>query len=214
MEKISKERICFMVGSFLIVFCAALFMNVSELAQNNAEIREEIAEIKEEIIEEKQTNQEKKEKIEEMNNNIEKMKKEVEEKEADIKKVKSEKEEIEAELEAEKREVEQLASRGERVTTMKAEITAYAPLCPQAKAGWDYCGDPSVTASGDRVEPGRTIAAPERFPFGTEVKINGKWYEVQDRGGAIVGNKLDVAVHSTDEALEWGRRTKEVKIRY
>jgi 3D (Asp-Asp-Asp) domain-containing protein len=42
---------------------------------------------------------------------------------------------------------------------------------------------------------------------------NGKPVKVLDRGGAIKGNKLDAFFHTHQEALEWGVRYLDVKVR-
>ncbi len=66
------------------------------------------------------------------------------------------------------------------------------------------------TASGTRCKSGRTIAAPSRFAFGTKLMFNGNVYTVEDRGGAIVNNVLDLYVDSESEAVKWGVRYMEV----
>ena len=87
------------------------------------------------------------------------------------------------------------------------EMTAYAPLDPEAVEGMCYAGDPNVTASGERVEIGTTIAAGPGLPFGTRVYIPGYGYRVvQDRGGAIGNGNIDLAVASRAEAYEIGRQ--------
>ena len=91
--------------------------------------------------------------------------------------------------------------------------TAYAPLDPAAVAGMCYSGDPRVTASGRRTEPGVTIAAPRNIPFGTWIHIQDLgWRRVDDRGGKIRGNRLDLCVQTQKEALRWGRRRVRVHI--
>jgi 3D (Asp-Asp-Asp) domain-containing protein len=50
------------------------------------------------------------------------------------------------------------------------------------------------------------------LPFGTKVIIDGNTYIVQDRGGAIKGNRIDLYFDSHQEALNFGRQTKEVTI--
>lgn len=62
------------------------------------------------------------------------------------------------------------------------------------------------TASGTKCKSGRTIAAPSRFAFGTKLMFNGNVYTVEDRGGAIVNNVLDLYVDSESEAIQWGVR--------
>lgn len=92
------------------------------------------------------------------------------------------------------------------------EITAYAPLDPNAVDGWDYEGNPNVTANGSKTTIGHTIAADTSIlPFGTKVWVEGfGWREVQDRGGLIKGKKIDVAVSSLDEAYKFGRQEKVI----
>lgn len=86
------------------------------------------------------------------------------------------------------------------------KITAY---CSCAKC----CGKTTgITASGTRATAGRTIAAPARFAFGTKLSLNGKVYTVEDRGGAINGNRIDLYVNSHAEALAWGVRYLPVSV--
>ena len=86
------------------------------------------------------------------------------------------------------------------------KITAY---CPCAKC----CGKATGrTASGTRATAGRTVAASSQFSFGTKLNIGGHTYTVEDRGGAINGNKLDIYVNSHSEALRWGVRYLPVNV--
>ena len=86
------------------------------------------------------------------------------------------------------------------------EVTAYAPLDPRAKEGMCYSGDPRVTTSGTRTQPGLTIAAGPSIPFGTKVFIQGHgWREVHDRGPAITDNHIDICVWTREEAFAIGR---------
>ena len=92
-------------------------------------------------------------------------------------------------------------------------LTAYAPLDPRAVEGVCYSGDPTITASGERVEPGVTIAAGRNIPFGTRVWIEGHGMGVvQDRGGRIGSNNLDLAVWTRAEAYQIGRQQARVLI--
>ncbi len=85
--------------------------------------------------------------------------------------------------------------------------TAYAPMCPEAIAGWDYCCDPTVTASGRRSQVGTSIAASRMLPFGTRVYIHGVGERVvHDRGSAIGIGKIDIMMDTKKEALRWGRQ--------
>lgn len=71
-----------------------------------------------------------------------------------------------------------------------------------------------ITASGDRVQEGVTIAAPSWVPIGARIYIPalGKMFVVQDRGGAIKGNRLDLYMENRKEALKFGVQVLEVEI--
>ena len=80
------------------------------------------------------------------------------------------------------------------------KVTAY---CSCAKC----CGKTNgITASGTHATANRTIATPSTFAFGTKVVINGTTYTVEDRGGAIQGNRIDIYMNSHAEALAFGVR--------
>lgn len=85
--------------------------------------------------------------------------------------------------------------------------TAY---CPCKKC----CGKTDgITASGVKATEGRTIAADiKKLPFGTSVYIDGHKYTVEDRGGAIKGNRIDIYFDTHAEALQYGRRKVELFI--
>lgn len=70
-----------------------------------------------------------------------------------------------------------------------------------------------VTASGTRAKPG-TIAADTRlYPFGTVMYVEGYGYgRVEDRGGDIKGNRIDLFFRSHRAAQRWGRRRVRVKV--
>jgi len=66
-----------------------------------------------------------------------------------------------------------------------------------------------TTANGTRTHWG-TIAAPKGWSFGEQYTIDqlpGTTFTVEDRGGAISGNRIDIWFSSHSEALTWGRRT-------
>jgi 3D (Asp-Asp-Asp) domain-containing protein len=86
-------------------------------------------------------------------------------------------------------------------------ITAY---CPCQKC----CGKTDgITASGEKAVQGVTIATDKSIPFGTKIYIDGVGERiVQDRGGAIKGNRIDLYFNDHQSALEFGRQTKEVTI--
>ena len=69
------------------------------------------------------------------------------------------------------------------------------------------------TASGVRAV-GRICAAPPEYPFGTVLDVEGMGeYVVQDRGGVIKGNKLDLLFPTHGEAEKFGRKTLKVRIK-
>lgn len=86
------------------------------------------------------------------------------------------------------------------------KITAY---CSCAKC----CGKTTGrTASGTQATAGRTVAAPAKFAFGTKLNIGGHIYTVEDRGGAIQGNRIDIYVNSHSAALQWGVKYLPVSV--
>ena len=86
------------------------------------------------------------------------------------------------------------------------KITAY---CPCSKC----CGKTNgMTASGTKATAGRTVAASSKFAFGTKLNIGGHIYTVEDRGGAVNGNKIDIFVNTHAEALAWGVRYLTVSV--
>lgn len=68
------------------------------------------------------------------------------------------------------------------------------------------------TASGTVPQAGRTIAAPPEYEFGAEIEIEGIVYIVEDRGGDIKGNKIDIYFDTHAEALRFGRQSLEGKV--
>lgn len=74
------------------------------------------------------------------------------------------------------------------------------------------CGGNPTTKSGEPVSPGVTVAAdPAVLPLGSRIYIEGIGERVvQDTGGAIRGQKIDLAVESHQEAVGWGVQSREV----
>lgn len=75
------------------------------------------------------------------------------------------------------------------------------------------------TASGAKATAWYTIAAGKAYPMGTIIYIpyfknkpNGGWFVVQDRGGAISNNKIDVYMGTYNECIQFGRRNLECYI--
>jgi len=88
------------------------------------------------------------------------------------------------------------------------EVTAY---CACKKC----CGPKAkgITASGKTVKVGM-CAADKSIPFGTKLSVHGHRMvlTVEDRGGAIKGNHIDVYMPTHKQALQWGRRFISVEI--
>ncbi len=68
-------------------------------------------------------------------------------------------------------------------------------------------GNSGYTATGHRLKRGMVSVDPNVIPLGSQVYIEGYGYAVAaDTGGAIVGNRIDLAMDTIAEALEFGRR--------
>ena len=87
------------------------------------------------------------------------------------------------------------------------KITAY---CSCSKC----CGAHAsgYTASGTLATANRTVAASSQYAFGTKLIINGQEYVVEDRGGAIKGDRIDIYMDSHADALAWGVRYLPVQV--
>jgi len=94
-------------------------------------------------------------------------------------------------------------------TTGETKIFKVTAYCSCSKC----CGKQTgITASGTRATAGRTIAASGQYSFGTKLLINGNVYTVEDRGGAIQGNKIDIYMNTHAEALAWGVKYLPVQV--
>ena len=82
------------------------------------------------------------------------------------------------------------------------------------------CGKTNgITSSGNTAKEWYTLAAGKSYPIGTVIYIpaladkpNGGWFVVEDRGGAISDNKIDVYMGSHSQAIIFGRRNLECYI--
>ena len=108
-----------------------------------------------------------------------------------------------------------LASKVEGITPIvKTMNTSAYCACTQC------CGKSNgITSSGAKATAWYTLAAGKSYPIGTIIYIpalsnkpNGGWFVVQDRGGAISNNKLDVFCSTHNEALQFGRKNLECYI--
>ena len=91
-------------------------------------------------------------------------------------------------------------------TTKIFKVTAYCPcaICCGKTTGY--------TSSGAKARANHTVAASSQYAFGTKLIINGAEYTVEDRGGAITGNRIDIFMNSHAEALAWGVKYLPVQV--
>ena len=111
-----------------------------------------------------------------------------------------------------------LAQKVSGITPVVATLNASAytaSTCDKAPGSPGY----GVTASGAMATAWYTVAAGSGYPMGTVMYIpyfsnqpNGGWFVVQDRGGAISNNKLDVYMDTYNECIQFGRRNLECYI--
>ena len=100
------------------------------------------------------------------------------------------------------------------VKTLNA--SAYtASTCGKSPSSSGY----GITSSGARASAWCTVAAGKSYPVGTIIYIpyfankpNGGWFVVQDRGGAISNNKLDIYMNTYSECINFGRKNLECYI--
>ena len=70
-----------------------------------------------------------------------------------------------------------------------------------------------VTACGTKAKPGTIAADTAKYPFGTIMYVRGYGYgRVEDRGGAIKGEHIDLFFKSHEKALQWGRQEMPVRV--
>ena len=108
-----------------------------------------------------------------------------------------------------------LAARAAGMTPQIVNLNASAytaSTCDKAPGSPGY----GVTASGSYATAWCTVAAGRGYPLGTIIYIpyfanmpNGGWFVVQDRGGAIANNKLDIYMNTYNECIQFGRRNLE-----
>jgi 3D (Asp-Asp-Asp) domain-containing protein len=69
------------------------------------------------------------------------------------------------------------------------------------------------TASGRMAHHGTIAADTNRYPFGTIMHVPGYGYgRVEDRGGGIRGDHIDIYFPSHKQALLWGKKQLTVKV--
>lgn len=109
--------------------------------------------------------------------------------------------------------------------TLSAKVEGITPIVKTMNTS-AYCAcvkccgkSNGITSSGAKATAWYTLAAGKGYPIGTIIYIpalsnkpNGGWFVVQDRGGAISNNKLDVFCSTHNEALQFGRKNLECYI--
>ncbi len=114
---------------------------------------------------------------------------------------------------------------GNVAATLSAKVAGKTPIIKTLNAS-AYCACISccgktnaITASGAKASEWYTVAAGRYYPMGTIIyvpalsgKPNGGWFVVQDRGGAISNNKMDIFFSSHSAALQFGRKNLECYI--
>lgn len=112
--------------------------------------------------------------------------------------------------------------------TVSASVQGMAPNVVTLNASAytaSTCGKPvgssgyGITSSGAAAKSYYTVAAGSAYPIGTVVYIpyfasapNGGWFVVQDRGGAISNNRIDIYFDTVSECTQFGRRNLECYI--
>ena len=116
-----------------------------------------------------------------------------------------------------------------RYQVVPMELTGYCNCgkCCNWRRSWLGLGDPVIasgprqgaakqvglTASGTTARHGTLAADITRYPFGTVIEIPGYGVgRVEDTGGAIKGDHLDLWFSSHDEATQFGKQRRLVKI--
>ena len=107
---------------------------------------------------------------------------------------------------------------GKTPSVVTLNASAYtASTCGKSPSDSSY----GRTASGAMASSWYTVAAGSGYPMGTIIyipyfanKVNGGWFVVQDRGGAISNNRIDIYMDTLGECQSFGRRNLECYVYY
>lgn len=110
-------------------------------------------------------------------------------------------------------EVIEASVAGKKASVVNLNTSAY---CSCAKC----CGKTNgITSSGASAREWHTVAAGSGYPIGTVIYIpaladkpNGGWFVVEDRGGAISNNRIDIFMGSHSSAIVFGRKNLQCYI--
>lgn len=75
-----------------------------------------------------------------------------------------------------------------------------------------YISTSHPCANGNYPTTNHTIAIPRSYPLGCRVEIDGKWYVGEDRTARKYDGRFDVFMASREEAIKFGKQTKQVKV--
>lgn len=109
--------------------------------------------------------------------------------------------------------VNNTTSRGD--VESRKDNSGYIKFTATAYCGCAKCCGKSTgkTASGTTATAGRTVVMSSSYSFETKIEIQGMGiYIVEDRGGAIKGNRIDIFFSNHQKALDFGRRTVYLKV--
>ena len=162
------------------------------------------------------------------NKMIENYKNQKEQQRLEQERIKLEQERIKLEQEKKVQEEQKARKNQKLIETSKAQtqVASRGNLNYRAENEWikftatAYCGcskccgkSTGKTASGTKATQGRTVAMPNSYKFGTKIEIQGiGTYIVEDRGGAIKGNRIDIYFSNHQSALNFGRKTVYLKV--
>lgn len=112
------------------------------------------------------------------------------------------------------------ATHAENQGTLASKVEGITPIVKTLNASaYTAVNGYEKTASGVNATAWYTVAAGKDYPMGTIIYIpyfssgpNGGWFVVQDRGGAITNNKIDVYMSTYNECVTFGRRNLECYI--
>lgn len=104
--------------------------------------------------------------------------------------------------------------------TLASKVEGIEPIVKTLNASaYTAINGHEKTASGVNATAWYTVAAGSGYPMGTIIYIphfknspNEGWFVVQDRGGAITNNKVDIYMNTYNECISFGRRNLECYI--
>ena len=101
----------------------------------------------------------------------------------------------------------QKAKEKKKISFGKKKLTAYCP-CHECSEGWGR-----KTHSGAYAESDHTVAADlSMFNLGDWITIDGKKYKVEDSGGAVKGETIDIFFDTHEEVEEFGVKYGNVNL--